>query len=133
MQAETVHLPSSPKVYLPGEHEKPCLLLARHFLPVFIVSPPHTHHQLLQLARLGPHSGPPAASAREAHGMPLPLPWPQARRYLVLELPVLKEPQLILTFQVVPINVAEIYLRTERGCTQITRCHLSRDGLHVLS
>lgn len=74
-----------------------------------------------------------SSSAREDHGRPPPLPHPQAQRYLVLEFPILKEPQLILTFQVVPINVAEIYLRTERGSTQITRCCLSGDDLHVLS
>lgn len=39
-------------------------------------------------------------------------PW---QRYLVLEFPILKKPQLILPFQIVSINMAEVYLKTERA------------------
>lgn len=56
-----------------------------------------------------------AVFAREDHGRPFPLPYPLAQHYLVLEFPILKEPQLILTLQIVSINVTEVYLWIERG------------------
>lgn len=76
---------------------------------------------------------PPTASAREDRGRPFAKPHPHAQCYLVLEFPILKEPQVILTFQIVSINVAEVYLRTERGATQITGSCPTGNNLHVPS
>lgn len=50
----------------------------------------------------------------EDGGGPFPISHPHGRRYLVLEFPILKEPQLILAFQIVSVNVAEVYLTAER-------------------
>lgn len=68
---------------------------------------------VLQLALSGHHSGPPEASSKE-DGSPFPMSHPHGQRYLVLEFSILEEPQLILTIQIISINVAEVYLKTER-------------------
>ena len=68
------------------------------------------------------HSTPPRPPTNTLYqGTPwktLPTPHPQAQCYLGLEFPILKEPQLILTFQIVSINVAEVYLKTETESAQ---------------
>lgn len=59
---------------------------------------------------------PPAtASAKEDGGSPFPVSHPHGQHYLVLQFPILKKPQLILPFQIVSINMAEVYLKTERA------------------
>lgn len=87
--------------------------LAWHLLPGFIVN---FFSQAPTASAIGHHQGPPPTpSARRDRGRPFPRPQPQAQCYLVLQLPILKEPQLILAFQIVSINVAEVYLKTETG------------------
>ena len=90
-------------------------------------------HQLLQLALSGHPPGPPTASAREdLSGRPFLKHHPHVQHYLVLEFPILKESQLILTVQIVSINMAEVYLSTERGSTQIIRrSYPTADNVHV--
>lgn len=71
----------------------------------------------------GPLRTPPRAPNSLCQGRPwwkaLPNAPPHVHCYLVLEFPILKESQLILTVQIIPINVAEVYLRTERQSTQV--------------
>lgn len=54
----------------------------------------------------------------------------QAQRYLILEFSIFQEPQLILTFKIVSVDMAEIYLRTERGSIQTVG---SSHGPHIPS
>lgn len=121
MQTGTVHFLWSPKIHLPREHKSPRLL------PVCfscLAPAPRVYCRFSSHAptasAIGHHQGPPPTpSARGDCGRPFPMPQPQAQCYLVLEFPILKEPQLILTFQIVSINVAEVYLKTETESIQI--------------
>lgn len=38
-----------------------------------------------------------------------------SQHYLVFEFPILEETQMILSFQIISINVAKVYLRTEKS------------------
>lgn len=44
-----------------------------------------------------------------------------SQHYLVLEFPILEETQVILPFQIISINVAKVYLRTEKVSLRLPR------------
>lgn len=99
---------------------------AWHLLPGLTVSPP--------APVAGPLRTPPGASNSLCQGRAFPKPHPHVPPYLELEFPILKKPQLILTVQIVSINVAQVYLRSERGSTQVIgRSCPTGNTLHVLS
>lgn len=135
-QTGNAHLLLSPTIYHPGWRERPffcswSVSLAWRHLPGLLSL---LSCQRLRLALSGRTPGPPTASAREGlSGRPFFLrPHAYVPRYLVLEFPILKEPQLILTVQIVSINVAEVYLRTERGSAQIIRrSYPTADNVHT--
>ena len=138
MQAGNVHLLWSPKIHLPGEHERPRLLLVCFscLAPsprVCCLSSDHTPPASAAGHLRTPWRPPPTASAREDRGRFFPTPHPKTQCYLVLEFPILKEPQVILTFQIVSINVAKVDLKTERGSTQTSGSCPTCNNLHVPS
>lgn len=90
--------------------------LAWHLLPGFIkpLLLPGTY----SFCHRTPPRAPTNTLCQSRPWRPFPRPQPQAQCYLVLQLPILKEPQLILTLQIVSINVAEVYLKTETESTR---------------